>query len=324
MTDGLTIDLDDLYKSAMRIRAVELVIAEKYPEQEMRCPVHLSVGQEIVPAAFGMLFDASRDACFSAHRSHAHYLGLGGDLTAMFGELLGKSFGCAGGKGGSMHLIDLRAGLKGAVPIVGSSIPMAVGYAHANKILGRDGVTLVFLGDGATEEGVFCESLDYAALHELRIVFVVEANRYSVYTPLSRRQFAGRDALEISKAHGVEATDADGYNVSAVVGLVRQTMDRMRAEARPLTVRFDTYRWLEHCGPSDDDSLGYRPQGELNNWVARCPLRQLASDLNGPGYEETLGAMMDEVIAEYDRCRRAGDGYSDGDLRSNLCGGEPP
>ena len=153
---------------------------------------------------------------------------------------------------------------------------------------------------------------------------MVEANRYSVYTPLSRRQFVGRDALEISKAHGVEATDADGYNVSAVVGLVRQTMDRMRAEARPLTVRFDTYRWLEHCGPSDDDSLGYRPQGELNNWVARCPLRQLASDLNGPGYEETLGAMMDEVIAEYDRCRRAGDGYSDGDLRSNLCGGGPP
>ena len=321
MTDRVTIDLDDLYKSAMRIRAVELVIAEKYSEQEMRCPVHLSVGQELVPAAFGLLFDAARDACFSAHRSHAHYLGLGGDLTAMFGELLGKSFGCAGGKGGSMHLIDLRAGLKGAVPIVGSSIPMAVGYGHANKILGKDGVTLVFLGDGATEEGVFSESLDYAALHGLRVVFVIEANRYSVYTPLSKRQFAGRDILAISESHGVEAVHADGYQVSDVVSAVRQTMDDVRAEARPRTISVDTYRWLEHCGPNDDDSLGYRPRGELNEWVARCPLRRLASDLDGLGYEETLRAMMIEVGAEYERCRLAGHGYSDGDLRSNLYGG---
>ena len=319
---GLTIHLDDLYKSAMRIRAVELVIAEKYPEQEMRCPVHLSVGQEVVPAAFGMLFDAARDACFSAHRSHAHYLGLGGDLTAMFGELLGKSFGCAGGKGGSMHLIDLRAGLKGAVPIVGSSIPMAVGYAHANKIQGRDGVTLVFLGDGATEEGVFSESLDYAALHELRVVFVVEANRYSVYTPLSKRQFAGRDAIQISKAHGVEATDADGYSATAVIDLVQQTMNCIRAEARPLMVRFDTYRWLEHCGPDDDDSLGYRPPGELKEWVERCPLKQMARHLGRAEYEETLSSMMDEIRLEYDRCRRAGNGYSADDLLSNLYGGE--
>lgn len=198
---------------------------------------------------------------------------------------------------------------------------MAVGYAHANKILDKDSVTLAFLGDGATEEGVFSESLDYAALHGLRVVFVVEANRYSVYTPLSKRQFAGRDVLAISKAHGVEATEADGYDVSAVVSLVRQTMDCVRAEARPRTVRFDTYRWLEHCGPHDDDSLGYRPAGELSEWVARCPLRQLADELGGSGYEETLRAMMDEVSVEYDRCRRAGDGFSSGDLRSNLYGG---
>lgn len=322
MTGRVTIELLDLYRSAMRIRAVELVIAEKYDEQEMRCPVHLSVGQEIVPAAFGLLFDSKRDACFSAHRNHAHYLGLGGDLTAMFGELLGKSFGCAGGKGGSMHLIDLAAGLKGSVPIVGSSIPMAVGYAHANKILGKDGVTLVFLGDGATEEGVFSESLDYAALHALRVVFVVEANRYSVYTPISKRQFVGRDVLEISKAHGVDAVAANGYSVPTVAGLVQQTIDRMRAKARPVTVRFDTYRWLEHCGPNDDDSLGYRPQGELNEWVERCSLKQLAKDLSGPSYEETLGAIMDEIRVEYDRCKQAGDGYSSGDLFSNLYGGE--
>lgn len=318
------IDVHQLYQLAMRIRAVELVIAERYSEQEMRCPVHLSVGQELVPAAFGLMFDAESDACFSAHRNHAHYLGVRGDLTAMFGELLGKRFGCAGGKGGSMHLIDPSAGLKGAVPIVGSSIPMAVGYAHAQKIQNNQGITLVFLGDGATEEGVFSESLDYASLNSLRIIFVIEANRYSVYTGVEKRQSSARDIMDISNAHGVEAIRADGYDVAAVIDLVSSAMNSTRTNWRPMTLQFDTYRWLEHCGPNDDDNLGYRPAGELQSWIDRCPLKHLASTLGGPEYDTVLSALKSEVNAEYERCRAAPNSFNAEDLLSNLYGEVQP
>ena len=314
------IDVHQLYQLAMRIRAVELVIAERYSEQEMRCPVHLSVGQELVPAAFGLMFDADIDACFSAHRSHAHYLGVGGDLSAMFGELLGKGFGCAGGKGGSMHLIDPSAGLKGAVPIVGSSIPMAVGYAHARKIQNNKGITIVFLGDGATEEGVFSESLDYASLNGLRVIFVIEANRYSVYTGLERRQSTARDILDISNAHGVEAIGADGYDAAAVIDLVSSAMNSTRKNCRPMTLQFDTYRWLEHCGPHDDDNLGYRPTGELQSWIDRCPLKQLASNLGGPEYDSLLATLKSDINAEFERCRASPHSLTAEDLFSNLYG----
>lgn len=318
MNSETQINLTTLYLRAMRIRAVELLIAEKYCDQRMRCPVHLSVGQELVPSAFGELFDSDIDACFSAHRSHAHYLALNGNLRAMFGELLGKKFGCAGGKGGSMHLIDLQAGLKGAVPIVGSSIPMAVGYAHANKILDKAGVVIVFLGDGATEEGVFAESLDYAALHALRIVFVIEANKYSVYTGLAKRQFVGRDVTKISEAHGVRPFEADGYDIDSVVTLTETVMASVRRDEGPVTVSFDTYRWLEHCGPDDDDQLNYRPLGELQSWIDKCPLKELAQKLDQSAYDETLSRLRNELLVIYEECDSAEAGFSISDVDSNV------
>ena len=168
-----------LHRGMLYIRTVEERIADMYPEQEMRCPVHLSIGQEAAEAGSGLALERS-DYALSGHRSHGHYLAKGGDLKSMMAEIYGKATGCSGGKGGSMHLIDLDAGFLGAVPIVGSTIPIGVGTAFGSKSKGENRVTMIFFGDGATETGVFHESLNFAALHKLPVVFLCENNLYSV------------------------------------------------------------------------------------------------------------------------------------------------
>ena len=143
--------LRELFQSMLRIRLVEEAIADLYSEQQMRCPVHLSIGQEAVAA--GAAAALRKDDCaMSGHRSHAHYLAKGGSLKFMLAELHGKATGCCGGNGGSMHLIDLNTGFLGAVPIVGSTIPIAVGTALTSKMDRCDRVSAVFFGEGATEE----------------------------------------------------------------------------------------------------------------------------------------------------------------------------
>jgi len=160
-----------LYREMLRIRIVEETISKKYPEGKMRCPVHLSIGQEAPPVGICANLTAS-DQIVSAHRSHAHYLAKGGGLKPMLAELYGKKTGCAKGVGGSMHLIAPEMGMVAAVPIVGSSVPIAVGLAWGNKLSKNGKVVAVFFGDGAIEEGSFHESLNFAALHSLPILFV--------------------------------------------------------------------------------------------------------------------------------------------------------
>jgi len=198
-----------LLHSMVRIRLVEEAIAASYAGQQMRCPVHLSIGQEAVAAGVGAAL-RPEDQAMSGHRSHAHYLAKGGDLNAMIAEIYGKDTGCCRGRGGSMHLVDPAAGFMGAVPIVGSTIPIAVGLAFANRLLKRDRVTAAFFGEGATEEGVFHESANFASLHRLPIVFVCENNLYSVYSPMSVRQPAHREVFQLAAGHGIVAHQGDG------------------------------------------------------------------------------------------------------------------
>ncbi len=149
----------NLYYQMLRIRLVEERIVAHYSEQEMRCPVHLCIGQEAIAAGVCSALKKS-DYVLSGHRSHGHYLAKGGDLKAMMAEIYGKATGCAKGKGGSMHLIDLDAGFLGAAPIVGSTIPITIGAAVGTALQGKDDVSVVFFGDGAVETGAFHESLN--------------------------------------------------------------------------------------------------------------------------------------------------------------------
>jgi TPP-dependent pyruvate/acetoin dehydrogenase alpha subunit len=261
----------ELFFSMLRIRMIEEKIAELYSEQEMRCPVHLSIGQEAV--AVGVCEHLEReDIVMSAHRAHAHYLAKGADLKSMVAELYGKATGCAMGKGGSMHLVDLEAGFFAAVPIVGSTIPIAVGVAWAFKLKKSTNIVTVFLGDGATEEGVFFESLDFASLKNVPILFVCENNFYSVYSQLDVRQTPGRKIADLAESHKIKSYTGDGNNINQVSEIAKEAIEYIKNNNSPAFIELKTFRWLEHCGPNSDDELGYRKKGELDKWLKKDPL----------------------------------------------------
>jgi pyruvate dehydrogenase E1 component alpha subunit len=292
--------LRQLLYEMLRIRMVEEAIAEHYPEHEMRCPVHLCIGQEAV--AVGVCAHLSRDDyVLSGHRSHGHYLAKGGNLNTMLAELYGKATGCSRGKGGSMHLVDLAAGFLGAAPIVASTIPIAVGTAFASVMRGEPRVTVAFFGDAATEEGVFHESINFAALKRLPIVFVCENNLYSVYSPLSVRQPEGREVFWLAKGHGVEAHQGNGNDVVEVFALAERAIRKARQGDGPTFLEFKTYRWREHCGPNYDNDLGYRTETEFLEWKNRCPVERLRNQLVRDGVltpddiQNITAALMSEI-----------------------------
>lgn len=301
-TEFPTTELMAMFRSMLRIRLIEEAIALRYPgpqpEQKMRCPVHLSIGQEAVPVAVCAELRVD-DQLSLTHRCHAQYLAKGGDLKAMMAEIYGKVTGCCGGRGGSMHLYDDAVGVLASLPIVGSAIPIAVGAALAMRQEGGDRVAAAFFGDGASEEGVFHESLNFASVKNLPVLFVLENNFYSVYTGLSDRQPA-RPLTKYAEAHGVAAVSGDGNDVVAVRRVAREAVARARAGQGPTLLVFETYRWREHCGPFYDNNIGYRTEEEFQSWKRRCPVDQLRTLLrNGHGLTETAeAAMVAEIEAE--------------------------
>ena len=286
----MTTSLLNLHRQMLFIRMVEERIANEYAAQEMRCPIHLSIGQEAVAVAVCAALSPT-DYVFSNHRCHAHYLAKGGDLPAMLAELYGKATGCASGKGGSMHLVDTRCGFMGAAPIVGSTIPIAVGTAFSAKQRVSDRVTAVFFGEGAIETGVFYESMNFAALHELPVLFVCENNLYSVYSPLSVRQPKGRQVSDVGSGIGVESCQIDGNDVARINWTAAEAVRKIRAGDGPIFIECLTYRWREHCGPNYDNDLGYRSPIEFESWKRACPIEQAQREL------KKTGAISDVEIA---------------------------
>ena len=278
--ESLTGDaLRHLYVEMLRIRLIEERIADLYAEKEMRCPVHLCIGQEAIPVGVSATLKQD-DLVLSGHRSHGHYLAKGGDLSRMLAEIYGKESGCAKGKGGSMHLVDLAAGFLGATPIVASSIPIAVGAAFGAKLKGQNIVTVVYFGEGATEEGSFHESVNFAVLKNLPILFVCENNLYSVYSPLSVRQPHTRDIVQIAEAHGCEGKRIDGNDVRLVYESAFQAVRKAKSHGGPTLLEYKTYRWREHCGPNFDNHLGYRTSSEFEEWHIRCPIAKTKEQLS--------------------------------------------
>lgn len=270
-------DQTALFRSMLRIRRIEEALADRYAEQEMRCPMHLCIGQEAIAVGVCAAL-SSHDVVFGNHRAHGHYLAKGGNLKAMIAELYGRVTGCCGGRGGSMHLIDLGVGFMGATPIVGGTVPLAVGSAWAAALMGEPRVSVVFFGDGCFEEGVVHESLNFAALHKLPVVFVCENNEFSVYTRLTERQ-PDRPIYRVAEAHGVAAYAGDGNDVETVLSLAQAAVARARQGEGPQFIELKTYRWREHCGPSFDDDLNYRSKPEIEDGLKDCPIAKLLTRL---------------------------------------------
>ena len=255
----------ELFKKMLYIRAVEEKIANDYypkiGEQQMRCPVHLSIGQEA--SAVGVCNNLQvKDQIFSTHRCHAHYLAKGGNLKKMILEIFGKVGGCIDGRGGSMHLMDSSVGVELSIPIVASSIPVAVGAALANKLDDNGKISVSFFGDACLEEGVSHESFNFASVSNLPTLFVCENNYFSVYTHLNERQPA-RSIEEIGKAHKIDTTLLNGNEVYTINSELNTIINNIRETSKPHLVVLDTYRFREHCGPSFDDHLNYREKKKL-------------------------------------------------------------
>jgi len=292
--------LAGMYRSMLRIRMVEEAIVARYAEQKMRCPVHLSIGQEAVAVGASVALTAS-DQIVTTHRCHAHYLAKGGNLVAMLAELMGKATGSCGGRGGSMHLFDQPAGVLLSLPIVAASIPVGVGAGLAFQQEGKPNVVVVYLGDASVEEGVFHESANFAALKKLPVIFLCENNLYSVYTPLADRQ-PGRPLTDLGHAHGMPTAHVDGNDVEAVHTSTAEAVARARGGEGPTFILADTYRWREHCGPNYDNDLGYRTITEFEDWQAKDGLSRARARLKTvsawSGAQDA--AMTKELLQEVD------------------------
>ena len=260
------------YASLIKVRKTEEAIASEYKNQEMRCPVHLSIGQEAVAVGVSMCLE-NEDIVFSNHRCHSHYLAKGGNLDAMIAELYGKRTGCVKGLGGSMHLMDDTVGMLGASSIVGGSIPLAVGAGLTLKMQDKPNVAVAYFGDGAAEEGVFHESMNFAALKKLPVVFVCENNYTATSSPLSARRPLDNIYCH-GEVFGIPGTAVDGNDVVAVYEATCQAVERIRKGEGPSLIEAKTFRMLKHVGPEKDLSSGVRTQEEWDRWLAKCPVQR--------------------------------------------------
>lgn len=291
-----------LFESMLRIRLVEESIANKYSEQKMRCPTHLSIGQEAI--AVGVCANlTSQDQVLSTHRAHAHYLAKGGCLNSMMAEIYGKASGCSKGMGGSMHLIDTSVGFMGSTAIVGNTIPVAVGLALEKKLTRKKSIACVFFGDGATEEGAFYESVNFAIIHSLPILFICENNLYSVYSGLEVRQPMDRKIYKMVRAMGISAQHANGNDVEEVARKVKHAKTMILKSGGPQFLEFDTYRWREHCGPNFDNNIGYREESEFLKWKKKDPLKNFYSE-NSQKY---IDSKIDKISQEIDDAHQFAD-----------------
>ena len=295
----MTADFVELLYRCKRIRAIEEAIAHRYSEQEMRCPTHLSVGQELVGAAAGMIL-RENDLAVSGHRAHAHYLGKGGSAKAMVAEIYGKETGCAKGRGGSMHLIDLSVGFEGSTAIVGNSIPIGVGLGLSIKLDGDDRIACIFVGDAATETGAFYEAVNFAAVRKLPVLFLCENNMYSVYSPLKVRQPQGRKIYQMVAGMGLHTDHVDGMDAKATYRAIEKIAGHVRNGNGPALLEIDTYRWREHCGPNYDNDIGYREEAEYLAWKEKDSETRLVKELlqGGAITQEDIVKMDEKIHAE--------------------------
>jgi TPP-dependent pyruvate/acetoin dehydrogenase alpha subunit len=284
-----------LYRALFRIRRVEEEVARIYATDKIKSPVHLSIGQEAVSVGVCAALRTA-DIVFGTYRGHALYLAKGGDLNAMIAELYGKATGCTKGKGGSMHLIDPEAGVMGTSAVVGTTIANAAGYAYALKTRRSDAVVVSFFGDGATEEGVFSETLNFAVLKRLPILFVCENNGYAIHTHQSRRQ--GRpDIRARAEAFGLHAERLDGNDDFGLQRRSEEVVAELRAGNGPWFFEVPTYRWQEHVGPNEDFKLGYRADTEREPWLMNDPVAKLGERLP-PRERACIDDEVEEEIAD--------------------------
>jgi pyruvate dehydrogenase E1 component alpha subunit len=250
-------------------------------DARVRGPLHLSTGQEAVPAGVCLNL-APTDLLTSTHRGHGHTLAKGASMEKMMCELFGRATGCNGGKGGSMHIADFSVGMLGANGVVAAGIPIAVGAAHALKVQGRAGIVACFFGDGAINRGPFLEGLNWAKIHELAVLFVCEDNRWSA-TTATDAMTAGEGALARAKAIGIDGVEVDGNDVLAVDLASSSLVREIREGKGPRFLHAVTYRFKGHVSV---DAAAYRDGGEVSRALENDPIAAFVRKVPGVRKEE--------------------------------------
>ena len=261
----------NLYNTMLKIRMVEEEIAARYREDNMRTPIHLYIGQEAIAAGVCQNLKDT-DKIFSNHRNHGHYIAKGGDLKAMIAELHNKETGCSRGRGGSMHLVDNTKGILITSSIVAGGVPIATGSALTSTLTKDNNVSVAFFGDAASEEGVVYESLCFAVLKNLPIVYICENNLYSVGTAINERE---KEASLYRKFSGLlPSIQIDGNNVFEVYEKAKSAINVARNGNGPTFIECLTYRWKDHhdTRTGTEENSGYRTKKEWESWVERCPI----------------------------------------------------
>ena len=295
--------LVSLYHDMLRIRKVQLKIESLYHRDEMKTPVHLCIGQEAV--AVGVCANLEKnDYIASNHRSHGHYLAKGGDLKRMIAELYCRETGCSKGRGGSMHLVDTSVGHMGSSSIVGGSIPIGTGLALSIQMKKEDHVSVVFFGDGAADEGVLYESVNFATLKRLPVIFIYENNQFSVCSHVSVRQ-AGEIIFHTMPPRLMYTTIVDGNSVLDVYAGAKTAVKRAHTGGGPSFIECKTYRVRGHAGAGYDAHLGYRTSEEIAAWEAKCPIatfqntllnEKIVSELDLAEMEREIDEEIDEAF----------------------------
>ncbi len=287
--------LVDLLQKMVLIRRFEEKIVEVYPVQDMKSPVHLYIGEEAVAA--GVCAHLTReDYIFTTHRSHGHCLAKGVDPARLYAEFYGRVTGCCKGKGGSMHPADPERGVLGTSAIVGGVIPLAVGTALKSYLCKDGRVSVAFFGDGASDEGAFHESMNFASLRKLPVVFVCENNFYATNSPLSARQ-PHDQIYKRAEGYAMPGLQANGNDVLEVYGKAKWAVDRARRGEGPTLLECRTYRWKGHVGPDCDYEKGCRPKEELEGWMEKCPIEAFKSRLLEKGIltEEAWRGLLEKI-----------------------------
>jgi len=280
-----------LFRFMQRLRMCEEALAREYhPADEMRCPVHFCVGQEAVPAALSLLL-RDEDYLFSHHRSHGYYLAKDAPMDALFAELYGKSTGASGGLAGSQDIsFPSRNFFSGA--ILGGATAISIGAALGFQLRKTTQVAVAGFGESATDEGIFWETVNYAAVAKLPVVFVCENNKYSVFSPQLKRQALDNVSARVA-AFGVRSTAIFGNDAMSVYRTLEKEIASARAGEGPGFIEAYTYRWSGHYGPESDDLVGYRDASELEAWKKNCPISLLKQamqrdNLIGPDEMESI------------------------------------
>jgi len=288
-----------MYVTMQRIRRFEEKVSDLLESGVIKCPSHLCIGQEAIAA--GVCENLRKeDYIFSTHRNHGHYMAKGGSLELLMAELYGRSTGCSRGKGGSMLTMAPEVGILGSCSIVAGNIPLAVGAALASSIRGNDSVAVAFFGDGATEEGAFHESLNFASLKKLPVIFICENNLYSAHLRLCYRQ-PGNNIYQKAEGYLMPGVQVDGNNVTEVFRASRKAIENARDGKGPTLIECMTYRWRAHVGPWRDLDLPIRTKEEVFEWMERCPIKAAEAllleqgDLSEPEKENILKQIDTEV-----------------------------